>query len=110
MAACAGAAPMTSPSPGPASWSLPLDPLDPWDVLPRPTAGYSPDLAGKRLVRTDGRLPPEAVAAKLSEAEARPEQQLHPGHAAAERSGSTDRTAHHGRRMERAGPQCDSRR
>ena len=63
------------------------------------SAGYSPDFAGERLVRTDGRLPAEPVAAKLPEAEARPEQQLHPGHAAAERSGSTDRTAHHGRRM-----------
>jgi hypothetical protein len=28
---------------------MPLDPLDPWDVLPRPTAGYSPDFAGERL-------------------------------------------------------------
>src|ERR1700738_1836788 len=47
MAACAGAAPMTSPSPGPASWSLPLDPLDPWDVLRR-FAGQSPGCAGER--------------------------------------------------------------
>jgi hypothetical protein len=45
-------------------------------------------------VRTDRRLPPEPVTSKLAAAEARPEQPLHPGHAAAERSGFTERNLH----------------
>ena len=78
--------------------------LEAGDPLPRPTAGYSPDsLAGESLVRTNGRLPPEPVTLKLLAASARPEQQLHLGHAAAESSGSTYRADHHGRRMQRGG-------